>query len=170
VLTIGWIGAFRRAELVRVTMADLTRTRAGLRIRLPFSKTDQQGEGNYKAIPYTANPDLCPVRALDDWLSASHITEGPIFRPIHRSGRIRDVGLSDRSVALIVQRAAARAGLDPKKLAGHSLRAGFATTAALKGKSTRSIARQMHHKSETTTLRYIRPASAFNDNAAVGLV
>ncbi len=170
VLTLGWLGAFRRSELVGVNVGHITRTRDGLRIILESSKTDQTGKGEYTGVPFASNAAVCPVRALDDWLAAAGIAHGPIFRPIHRSGRIRDVALSDRSVALIVQRAAERAGLDATKLAAHSLRAGFATTAAVKGKSTRSIARQMHHKSETTTLGYIRPASAFNDNAAVGLV
>jgi integrase len=103
VLTMGWLGAFRRSELVGVTMADLTRTRAGLRILLRRSKTDQQGEGDFKAVPYASNADVCPVRALDEWLAASGITTGPIFRAIHRSGRILDGALGDRSVALIVQ-------------------------------------------------------------------
>jgi integrase len=169
-LLLGWLGAFRRSELVALCVADVSRERAGLRILVRSSKTDQESEGEYVGIPFASNPDLCARRALDAWLAAAQITEGPIFRSVTRAGTIRARALCDRAVALVVQRAAARAGLDPAKLAGHSLRAGFATTASLKGKSTSSIARQLRHKSESTTKRYVRPHTVFRDNAAAGLV
>jgi len=69
-----------------------------------------------------------------------------------------------------VQRATKAAGLDPTTVAGHSLRAGFATTAAKKGKSLDAIMRQTLHKSEQVARGYIRHAKLFDDNAAVGLV
>jgi integrase len=77
--------------------------------------------------------------------------------------------LSDRTVARVVQGTAEKAGLDPKVFAGHSLRAGFATTAAKKGKSLDAIMRQTLHKSEQVARSYIRHAKLFDDNAAVGL-
>jgi hypothetical protein len=67
---------------------------------------------------------LCAVHGLDRSLAAAGITEGPLFRGIDRHGRLSPRALSDRSVALIVQRAAVGAGLDPARLGGHSLRAG----------------------------------------------
>jgi integrase len=89
---------------------------------------------------------------------------------VDRFGRVRDAALSDRGVARIVQRAAAAAGLDPTTVAGHSLRAGFATTAARKGKGLDAIMRQTLHRSERVARTYIRHGGVFEDNAAVGLV
>ena len=168
-LTLGWFGAFRRSELVALTVADVKKEREGLVVAVRSSKGDQEGRGAEKGIPYASSPALCPVRALAAWFEASGLSEGPIFRAIDRHGRIASEGLSDRTVARIVQAAAERAGLDPKAFAGHSLRSGFATTAAKKGKSLDAIMRQTLHKSEHVARSYIRHAKLFDDNAAVGL-
>jgi len=133
------------------------------------SKGDQEGRGAKKGIPYAARPGLCAVRALAAWLEAAGITSGPIFRAVGADGRVRPDAVSDRSVARIVQKVAA-AGLDPATVAAHSLRAGFATTAAKKGKSLNAIMRQTLHKSERVARSYVRHAGMFDDNAAVGLV
>jgi site-specific recombinase XerD len=168
-LTIGWFGAFRRSELVALTVDDVKQEREGLVVAVRRSKGDQEGRGAEKGIPYASNPAVCPVRALGAWLEAAGVTEGPIFRGVNRHGRVAGKGLSDRTVARIVQGAAQRGGLDPKEFGGHSLRAGFATTAAKKGKSLDAIMRQTLHKSEQVARGYIRHAKLFDDNAAVGL-
>lgn len=79
--------------------------------------------------------------------------------------------LSDEALALVVKRAAETVGLDPRHYAGHSLRAGLATSAAAVGVSERAIMRQTGHTSERMVRRYIRDGSLFRDNAAavVGL-
>lgn len=169
-LTLGWSGAFRRSELVALTVADVARSSEGLIVRVRRSKGDQEGRGAEKGIPYASRAVLCAVRSLDAWLAASGIIEGPIFRYIDRHGRVHGEALSDRSVARIVQRTAAAAGLDAATVAGHSLRAGFATTAAKKGKGLDAIMRQTLHKSERVARSYIRHAKLFDDNAAVGLL
>ena len=168
-LTMGWFGAFRRSELVALDVADIAHVREGFVVTLRRSKGDQEARGAEKGIPYASNTELCPVRALAAWLAASAITEGSIFRGVDRHSRLSPVALSDRSVALIVQRAAKSAGLDAKSVGGHSLRAGFATTAAKKGKSLDAIMRQTLHKSEKVARGYIRHGKLFDDNAAVGL-
>jgi integrase len=179
-LTMGWFGALRRSELVALTMADVKKEREGLVVapaprctrcssRRCRSKSDQEGHGAEKGIPYASNHALCPVRALEAWLGAAQIGDGPIFRAVDRHGRVAAAGLSDRTVARIVQGTAEKAGLDPKLFAGHSLRAGFATTAARKGKSLDAIMRQTLHKSEELARGYIRHAKLFDDNAAVDL-
>src|SRR6202042_2991166 len=122
-------------------------TRDGLIVTLKRSKTDQDGRGVEKGIPYASTPALCPVRALRAWLDAAGIEAGPIFRGVDRHGRVSSERITDRTVARIVQRCALAAGLDPSRFAGHSLRAGFATTAAQKGKSLDAIMRQTGHKS-----------------------
>jgi site-specific recombinase XerD len=58
-LFLGFAGAFRRSELVAIKFEQLTFSREGLIIFLPSSKSDQLGEGEYLAIPYGKNPDLC---------------------------------------------------------------------------------------------------------------
>jgi site-specific recombinase XerD len=168
-LTLGWFGAFRRSELVALTVEDIARIPQGLRITVRRSKGDCEGRGAQKGIPFASNPNLCAVRAVGAWLAAAGITSGPIFRYVDRHGHVHAKALCGKSVALVVQRTAARAGLDPKTVAAHSLRAGFATTAARKGKSLDAIMRQTLHKSERVARAYLRHASLFDDNAASGL-
>ena len=68
-------------------------------------------------------------------------------------------------IAGVVQRAAQRAGLDPREFAGHSLRAGFASEAAAQGASERAIMRQTGHRSVEMVRRYIREGDRYRDNA-----
>jgi site-specific recombinase XerD len=119
-LLIGFAGAFRRSELVALNADDIEETVEGLRVTIRRSKTDQEGHGHVIAIP--RGVIACPVTALKAWLEAAAITQGAVFRPIAKGGRIRPTRLTDRSVADIVKAHAQRAGLDPKLFAGHSLR------------------------------------------------
>lgn len=168
-LLVGFIGAFRRSELVGLNVEDLTPTAEGFVVTLRRSKTDQEGEGETKAIPYGANAETCPARALRAWLDAAGITSGPVFRAVNRHGQVSARRLSDRAVALIVKRSVEAVGLDASRFSGHSLRAGFATAAARAGASERDIARVTHHKSDRVLRRYIRDAQVF-DNAALSAV
>ncbi|MEN9936567.1 MAG: hypothetical protein RLZZ387_3146 [Chloroflexota bacterium] len=170
-LLVGFAGAFRRSELVALDAADVTFAPEGMLLRLRRSKTDQEGRGETKGIPLGKNAGTCPVRALQAWVRAAAITEGPLFRRVDRWGRVGAARLSDRSVARVVQRAAAAAGFDPADYAGHSLRAGFATSAAAAGVSDRAIMRQTGHRSRQMLDRYVRAGGVFRENAAaeVGL-
>lgn len=168
-LTLGWFGAFRRSELVALDVADVRFVADGAIVTLRRSKTDQEGRGAEKGLPFAGNPAVCPVRALRAWLDTACAAEGPLFRAVDRHGNVSSERMADRSVARIVQRAAAAAGIDAD-VAGHSLRAGFATTAAAKGKSLDAIMRQTGHKSERVARSYIRHETLFTDNAAAGLV
>jgi integrase len=109
------------------------------------------------------------VRALRAWLERAVITSGPLFRPVDRHGRLGSGRLSDKAVALVVERAATAAGLDPARYAGHSLRAGLATSAAAANVPERVIALQTGHKSMTVLRRYIREGSLFRENAAAAV-
>src|SRR5919202_6805028 len=148
-LLIGFAGALRRSELVGLDVADVVATRDGLVVTLRRSKTDQEGQGRKLGIPYGSNPPTCPVRAFQSWVEVAGITEGPLFRPINRHSQLQPKRLSDKAVALIVKRAATAAGLDPEQLAGHSLRAGLATSAAAAGGSERGVMNQTGHKRVT---------------------
>jgi integrase len=172
ILLIGFAGAFRRSELAGLSVANVEFTNDGVVINLPRSKTDQEGEGYIKGIPYGSTPSTCPVRALRAWLDASGITTGPLFRSVWKGGRrLRPTPLNDRAIAEVIKRVAAAAGYDPARFSGHSLRAGLATTPGAAGVDERAIMEQTGHKTTTMVRRYIRRGALFRNNAAakVGL-
>ena len=168
-LLLGFAGAFRRSELVSLDCEDIQRTVDGMRVTLRHSKTDQEGSGTEKGIPFGRSALTCPVRTLEDWLNVSGIKEGAIFRAVTQTGKVSSTRMCDRSVALIIKQAAESVGLNPDDYSGHSLRSGLATSAAAAGKSERSIMNQTGHKSLTVLRRYIRQGSLFRDNAADGI-
>jgi len=143
---------------------DLSTDR-GLLVTIARSKTDQEGAGDIIAVHRGDQQALCAVRAITAWLQAAAITEGAVFRRMHRGDTVASTRLGAQSVALIVKRHAKAAGLPAPDLAGHSLRAGFATTAAEQGHAERQIARVTRHRSITVLRGYIRPATAFEDSA-----
>jgi integrase len=163
---LGFAGAFRRSELVALDLADLEFSRDGLTVTLRRSKTDQEAAGRKVGIPFGANPETCPVRSLEAWIESASLVEGPLFRPIDRHGRVGVARLYGIDVARVIKKLAARAGLDPVKFAGHSLRAGHATAAAIAGASERSIMNQTGHRSVQMVRRYIRDGRLFRDNSA----
>jgi site-specific recombinase XerD len=167
-LLIGFASGCRRSELAALCVEDIEDTGDGLKVLIRRSKTDQEGEGRTIGIPYGSDPRTCPVRAYRRWIATSGITAGPVFR--HFRGRgMGSSGITPQVVAKAVKNAAARAGLDPAALAGHSLRSGLATQAARNGASERSIMRQTGHRSVTTVRRYIHEGELFQDNAAMKL-
>ncbi len=154
-ILIGFAGGFRRSELVGIDYDDVEFVDEGVKILIKRSKTDQSGEGIIKAIPYFDNNEFCPVTALKDYLNLKFLNKD--------NGKVFD--LSDKSVALIIKRYAAKAGLDPSKYAGHSLRSGFATTAAEFGAEERNIMAMTGHKTTQMVRRYIQDANLFKNNA-----
>ena len=175
--------ALRRSELaaLEVTQRDgaswIEQTNAGLVLHLARTKADQQAAGEDVGVPYGSHPETCPVRAFRAWTEEARILNGPAFRPIDKAGRIGTAALSDKSIATIIKaaigRAAQASGMSAEKVAelasryaGHSLRAGLATTAAEANVPGHLIQRQMRHKRFDTTTRYIRKGQMFKQNAA----
>ncbi len=167
-LLLGFSGAFRRSELVALNTTDFEVTADGLVIAIRRGQTDQVGEGRVIGIPYGTGI-TCPVRALQDWLAASGIQSGPVFRQVNRHGQILPGRLSGEAVALVVKQYVKQLGFDPHRFAGHSLRAGLAVSAAAHGKSERSIMRQTGHRVSESVQRYINDGQLFRDNAVKGL-
>jgi len=165
-ILLGFAGAFRRSELVSLKAEDCVFGKDGLTVLLRRSKTDQAGEGRKIGIPYGSNPETCPVRMLQAWIEQVGIRDGPIFRSITRHGRVLASSLNGGDVARIVKKLALRASLDPANYAGHSLRAGHATSAAIAGASERSIMNQTGHRSVQMVRRYIREGNLFRENSA----
>jgi integrase len=162
-LLLGFAGAFRRSELVGLDVRDLAFCPEGLRATLRRSKTDQEGSGRTVGIPLSPDPAMCPVAATRAWLKAAGIIGGPIFRQVHHAGRVGQARLASRVVGTVVKRAAVAVGLDPRNLAGHSLRAGYATEAARSGKPIFVIQQQTGHKSVAMVSRYVRAVDLFRD-------
>src|SRR5580658_1491474 len=168
-LLAGFAGGFRRSELAGLRVEDLETAPDGLIVRLRRSKTDQEGQERPVGLPYGSDPATCPVRALRAWLDQAGITEGPVFRSIDRHGLVNGRALHADSIAYLVKRAAAQAGLATAEYAGHSLRSGLATQAAMNGASELAIMKQTGHRSLATVRKYIREGALFRDNAATKL-
>ena len=168
-LLAGFAGGFRRSELAMIQVQDLDTTLDGMVVRIRRSKTDPEGLGRTVALPFGADPDTCPVRAIRAWITKAGLAAGPLFRSIDRHGAIDNRALHPDSVGYLVKRAAAQAGLEPSLYAGHSLRSGLATQAAMNGASEFAIMKQTGHRSLVTVRKYIREGSLFRDNAATKL-
>ena len=176
-LALGFAGAFRRSELVGLDVADLREDPEGLRVMVRRSKVDQEGKGFEKAIPH--GRFIRPVALVREWLDAAGITEGPMFRPVSRSGRVRvskvdgnrpAPRLTTQAVADIIKRYCTAAGLDASTFGAHSLRAGYITTAAERGADLARIMDQSGHRDPRTVVGYIRRANAFKGHSGSGFL
>ena len=168
-LLIGFAGGLRRSELAAIDLVDFERVREGIILTIRRSKTDQDGVGRKIGVPF-GRTIHCPVRALENWLSAARIEDGPVFRPVDRHGQVSASRLSGEAVSLIIRSRIAAAGFDPAGYSGHSLRAGFATSATRAGISTFKIRQQTGHASDAMLSRYIREGELFLGNAASALL
>ena len=165
ILLIGFSGGFRRNEIVSLDYDDLDFVQEGLKINLRRSKTDQFGEGSVKGLPYFDNPIYCPVISVQKWIKISRINSGALFRRFTKGLKMSENRLTDQSVALIIKKYLNLAGLDSKNYSGHSLRSGFATSAADSGVEERNIMAMTGHKSTEMVRRYIKDANLFKNNA-----
>lgn len=167
-LLLGFAGAFRRSELVELTLGDLEETPNGLRVTIRKSKTDQQGAGQTIAI---VRGDVhCPVEAIKAWVQAAGIDEGHVFRSVGKGGRVSQQPLSTKSVAGVIKAYAGLAGLDAREYSGHSLRAGFLTSAAENGANIFKLMEVSRHRSVETVRGYVRNADLFKGHAGAGLL
>ena len=165
IILIGFSGGFRRNEIVSIDYDDLDFVPEGLKISIRRSKTDQFGEGFTKALPYFDNSQYCPVVSLKKLLDLSKINTGPVFRRFIKGSKLSENRLTDQTVALLIKKYINLAGIDNKNYSGHSLRSGFATSAAESGAEERSIMTMTGHKSTEMVRRYIKEANLFKNNA-----
>lgn len=166
---LGFSGALRRSELAAVRREDLTFRADGLRLLIPRSKGDQEGEGAEVGIPRGANPATCPVRAVQRWLEASDCDAGPVFRKIRAEGTIMDEALHPSSIRYILRKRAAEAGLEvgrSERLSPHGLRAGFVTEAYKAGARDEEIMGHTRHKDADTMRGYVRRARLLIESPA----
>ena len=165
IILIGFSGGFRRNEIVSLDYDDLDFVPEGLKINLRRSKTDQFGKGLTKALPYFDNSQYCPVVSLKNWIEISRISSGPVFRRFIKGSKLSENRLTDQTVALLIKEYLQLVGIDSKNYSAHSLRSGFATSAAESGAEERSIMAMTGHKSTEMVRRYIKEANLFKNNA-----
>jgi integrase len=168
-ILVGFAGGFRRSELVAITVADLEFVSAGMVIHVARSKTDQEGVARKVAIPWGSDETSCPIGALRQWLNLAGVTSGPVFRSVDHRNRGAKRGLHKDSVGFIIKRMARRAGINPKNIAGHSLRSGHITQGSINKVNERAIMRQTGHRTTKSLDRYVRVLGLFEDNSAAGL-
>ncbi len=169
IIAVGFAGALRRSEICNLKLEDVqflespdvSEDRMLLNIRQ--SKTDQMGRG--VRIPVLDGQGIRPIRLLRRWLEGSGITAGPLFQTMKRGGYLQGKPLDNGDIARIVKRYAERVGLDPKDIAGHSLRAGFVTSAAVHQARLDKIMVVTRHTNPATVMGYIRDADIFSDHA-----
>lgn len=168
IMALGLAAALRRSELVALERRDVELVDKGLKLTLRQSKTDQKGEGQVIAVP--AGRTLKPVERFKAWLVVRGSSAGPLFYQIDPQGRLTDQPMSDRSIARLIQKYAARVGIDPRVVAGHSLRAGFITEASRNGATIAKMQEVSRHKKVEVLLGYVRSAELFEDHAGVGFL
>jgi site-specific recombinase XerD len=167
-LLVGFAAALRRSELVALCVEDVQFVPEGLVVSIRHSKTDQEGAGAQIGVHLGRGLSTCPVRSLREWISASGITTGPLFRSINRHGQLGR-SITDQVVALQIKKYAVSAGLDHTVFSGHSLRAGCATSAAIAGADERRIMDQTRHRSAAMVRKYIRDGNLFRGNVSGAL-
>lgn len=169
IISVGFAGALRRSEICDLIVDDVeflepengSNRRMFLTIRR--SKTDQQGRGQRIAI--LDGSAIRPIFRLQKWLRASRITSGPLFQSMKRGGHVQGRPLHHSDIPRIVKHYASRIGLNPKEVAGHSLRAGFVTSAAVHRARLDKIMAVTRHTNPATVMQYIRDADSFSDHA-----
>jgi site-specific recombinase XerD len=165
IILIGFAGGFRRNEIVSLDFEDLDFVNEGLKINVRRSKTDQFGEGLIKALPYFENIKYCPVTSIQKWIKKSNINSGPLFRRFKKGNILAKNRLTDQTVALLIKKYLKFVGIDNSNYSGHSLRSGFATSAAESGVEERAIMAMTGHKSSEMVRRYIKEANLIKNNA-----
>lgn len=126
IMLFGYYSAMRASELAALEQRDLQFVEDGIRVCIRRSKTDQRGEGVTIFVGGSDDPELCPRRAMRDYLTLVHEGE-PIFRKVHRADVLCRAGLQRNAFTAIVKHAVEAVGLDPSRYGAHSLRAGFVT-------------------------------------------
>jgi integrase len=165
---LGFAAALRRSELIAVSVEDIEKVEAGIVLTLRRSKTDQEGAGQRVAVPFGPRT-FCPIRALEKWLAAANIEEGPVFRRIDRFGCIGARALNAASVGPILCKRLSASGIQPEGFSAHSLRAGLVTSAAMAGVPSWKIRQQTRHRSDLTLATYIRDHQIFTNNASAAV-
>jgi integrase len=167
VLTGFWC-AMRRSEVAAIEVRDVTLSNEGMIVITRRSKTDPEAEGFERGARHTTSAAICAPCEVVRWLQESGVTGGPLFRAI-QGGEVLSAPIPPELVSELVQQGARGLGMRPSRFGAHSLRAGFVTTAAERGKPLDAIMRQTGHRSVKQVMEYIRHATVFEGNATEDL-
>jgi site-specific recombinase XerD len=170
-ILVGFAGALRRSELVTIQMHHLEASEKGIRLALPQTKGSQT-EAVIVPLPY-GRKGLCPVRALERWLAAAQITDGPVFRRIwlpkssapDEAPALPPIGhetLTTQAVANIIKARATAAGFNAKNFGGHSLKRGALTTGMENHVHPADLKRMGRHKSFDVLGEYLEFGDLFD--------
>jgi integrase len=185
-IAVGFSGALRRSELVGLDWMELGSgigfvrvSELGVEIVLARSKASQDRAVSI-VVPRADVPEAC--EALEAWAQRADLKPGdPIFRAVNNRKQIAAERLTAHSVSRIVKRVARdlqhRRGKSREEAAelvrrfsGHSLRAGFCSSAADADVPLQKIALHSRHKSLETCVGYIRQSEAWRKSALKGLL
>jgi site-specific recombinase XerD len=141
-LAVGFVTGLRRSELTGLAWSDLEEDQASGSFVLVLRQT-KTGSDQRSAVPATGHAETCPATWLRRWRAESGGV-GFVF------------ACSERTIARLVQRAAALSGHDPAAYGAHSLRSGLATVAARGGVSLGEIMAATRHRSAQVAAGYLR--------------
>lgn len=160
-IRLGFWRGLRSDELCRLQIEHIVLSPGeGMTLYLPRTKNDRQNLGRTYKAP--ALQRLCPVEACQDWLDASRLTAGPLFRRVDRWSRIGEQGLHPNSIIPLLRSLFAKAGLpDPDAYSSHSLRRGFATWANANGWDLKTLMAYVGWKDVKSAMRYIDATDPF---------
>jgi site-specific recombinase XerD len=162
-LLLGFTGAFRRSELVALNVEDLSFTDEGLIVSMNKSKTNQYGDYEEKAIFYSPEAVLCPIRTLQAWIQKLDKASDALFVRVRKGDRLTSERLTDKTVNDLVK---TYFGVE---FSAHSLRASFITIAKINGADDSEIMRQSKHKTSAMIQRYTRIEDIKKHNAGMKL-
>lgn len=162
-LLLGFTGAFRRSELVSLNVEDLNFTDDGLIVSLKKSKTNQYGDYEEKAIFYSPEAALCPIRTLKVWIEKLDKTTDALFVRVRKGNKLTTDRLTDKTVNDLVKI------YFGEEFSAHSLRASFITIAKINGADDSEIMRQSKHKTSAMIQRYTRIEDIKKHNAGMKL-
>ena len=172
-IALGFAAALRRSEICELRLGDLEfldepGDPAGMFVHVRRSKTDPFGQG--QRIPIPEGRALRPIARLRAWLARAGIARGPVFQTMRRGGVVQGRPMHPSDVVRLVKHYVQAIGLDPADYAGHSLRAGFVTSAAVHRARLDKIMEVTRHTSPRMVLRYIRETEAFEDHAGAAFL
>ncbi len=170
ILALGFAAALRRSELCGLMVKDIEiippincSDTKKMFITIRKSKTDQFGKSHRIAVP--EGKWIKPIDKIQAWISASGLTHGYLFQTMRRGGELRGNPLHHSDIPRLVKKYAGYVGIDPEEVSGHSLRAGFVTSAAVHNARLDKIMEITRHTNPSTVIKYIRDADTFRDHA-----
>lgn len=169
ILALGFAAALRRSEICALRVSDIDMVGPGqgiprrMFLTIRRSKTDQTGKGHKIAVP--AGKVIRPIQRLETWLLKSNISHGPLFQSMKRGGYVQGKPLHHSDIPRLLKHYAAGIGLDPESVSGHSLRAGFVTSAVAHHARLDKIMEVTRHRNPASVMKYVRDANSFEDHA-----